>query len=541
MLANESIHAPHSTTAETRQWAMPAVVITLLAVFIGFQPMPSDPDLWFHLAGGELMIAEGAVPTADPFSFTRQGQPWTPHSWLFDVTTFGLWESIGPRAAEAVMAIVFAATILLSFSILARALVHPLAALGICAAIAIAAANSRGLRPQVWSLLFSNGVIGLCVAHQWRLSRRIAIAAPVILLIWAQVHAGCVMGVAILGLWLVGRCIDIFWARNPSAPNDTGGQATSGAPRCELTWLFATMLACAAAILITPHAITHYQYVLLTMNLACLKLTTEWQSPQLLPLATPDIFLYLLGAAIAVILFRTKRRPRWSSTILFGAITVLAFSGVRHIPLMCIAAIPLLADILGQHKGWRRSAVGGPVVASEIKSHLLPNPVFELFRAPRFRTGIAIGIILCLAAAWRFPSSAEQRYSAAEPVVGSRALTTIGGEWNVFTTYNTGGYVLWSSPGKLRVMIDSRADVYGDELVYESTRARTGEKWQQLFDRWNITAAVIERGDALADILKSDPHWRTLAIDASAITFIRSLSPGAMAAINKVESNGTGS
>lgn len=40
-------------------------------------------DTFFHLAAGRLILARGAVPTVDPFSFSFPGVRWLDHSWGF--------------------------------------------------------------------------------------------------------------------------------------------------------------------------------------------------------------------------------------------------------------------------------------------------------------------------------------------------------------------------------------------------------------------------------------------------------------------------
>lgn len=39
-------------------------------------PLLADPDTHWHIAVGNWMLATGAVPTVDPFSFSFAGQPW---------------------------------------------------------------------------------------------------------------------------------------------------------------------------------------------------------------------------------------------------------------------------------------------------------------------------------------------------------------------------------------------------------------------------------------------------------------------------------
>src|SRR4051812_32355561 len=45
----------------------------------------SDGDVSWHVAAGRWILAHGAVPSVDPFSFTAAGRPWTAMEWLADI------------------------------------------------------------------------------------------------------------------------------------------------------------------------------------------------------------------------------------------------------------------------------------------------------------------------------------------------------------------------------------------------------------------------------------------------------------------------
>ena len=45
----------------------------------------NDGDTWSHVATGQWILQHGAVPRADPFSYTFAGAPWTAHEWLSEV------------------------------------------------------------------------------------------------------------------------------------------------------------------------------------------------------------------------------------------------------------------------------------------------------------------------------------------------------------------------------------------------------------------------------------------------------------------------
>jgi hypothetical protein len=42
----------------------------------------NDPDSYSHIAVGRWILEHGALPTSDPFSFSKHGAHWIPFEWL---------------------------------------------------------------------------------------------------------------------------------------------------------------------------------------------------------------------------------------------------------------------------------------------------------------------------------------------------------------------------------------------------------------------------------------------------------------------------
>ena len=178
----------------------------------------------------------------------------------------------------------------------------------------------------------------------------------------------------------------------------------------------------------------------------------------------------------------------------------LGLTGVRHIPLACVAAVPLIADAFARDNRWK---------APRAKQSWKPTLAVA---------GVVGAILIGL---WRFPMDVRSRYLAAEPVRGARALAALDRPMNVFTTYSTGSFVLFTDPDDLKVFVDSRADVYGDAILRQSFRLTNAEDWEPLFESWHIDAAVVRRSDPLAAVLRVHADWELLAEDPSALTFVK--------------------
>lgn len=96
------------TLARTIGWLMAA-----LGFLIGSRVL-RDNSFFTHLATGNVILDDGAVPSADVFSFTAEGEPWTVQSWFASVVYRGVFESFGlggVRIVNGLLAAVLTSTI----------------------------------------------------------------------------------------------------------------------------------------------------------------------------------------------------------------------------------------------------------------------------------------------------------------------------------------------------------------------------------------------------------------------------------------------
>ena len=64
------------------------VAVLALGLFTMAARGMTDPDVWWHLRTGQLMLQNHALFHTDPYSFTRFGQPWVNHEWLSQILLF---------------------------------------------------------------------------------------------------------------------------------------------------------------------------------------------------------------------------------------------------------------------------------------------------------------------------------------------------------------------------------------------------------------------------------------------------------------------
>src|SRR3954470_23588504 len=91
------------------------VAILALGLFTMAARGMADPDAWWHLRTGELILHNHGVFHSDPFSFTRFGAPWINHEWLSEILLFAIYRAAGVAGLIAAFAIVIAASYLILY------------------------------------------------------------------------------------------------------------------------------------------------------------------------------------------------------------------------------------------------------------------------------------------------------------------------------------------------------------------------------------------------------------------------------------------
>ncbi len=71
-----------ATEARLGGLGLAAIAIFLFALAAYSPQVLGDGDTWLHITTGQWIISHGAVPRADPFSYSMPGAPWTAHEWL---------------------------------------------------------------------------------------------------------------------------------------------------------------------------------------------------------------------------------------------------------------------------------------------------------------------------------------------------------------------------------------------------------------------------------------------------------------------------
>ena len=187
----------------------PAVLVRaalILLIFSAAIATPTDADLWGHLAFGRDIVASGQPVQTDVYSFTTDRQ-WVNHEWLSEVAFFVAYRIGGPIGLIAFKLFLIGAVLSLVWLHLRRWVDRNTRSILLAATFVGTFWRTHNVRPQLFSvLLFTMLLLCLRSADSGRRSRLYFV--PLIAAVWANVHGGWILGLAVYGLWAIARLAD---------------------------------------------------------------------------------------------------------------------------------------------------------------------------------------------------------------------------------------------------------------------------------------------------------------------------------------------
>src|SRR5580658_8328933 len=268
-------------------WLVGVAVYTLLMA-MGSRLL-GDPDTYWHIAIGRLILDTRAVPHSDPFSTSMHGAHWVAFEWLSEVAYASAYRLGGFFAVAALTAAAAAA----AFAQLTRYLLQrwqPVpTTIAVLAALVLTAPHIVA-RPHVLAL-------PLLVTWIAVLIRSVDDARPPswwllpLMTLWANLHGSFIFGLAMIGV----IAAEAIWLAPASRRRDTARH-----------WIVFGLLALAAACL-NPYGPEMILAALRTLALGqALSIIVEWRPQDFTKIGAYEMIVL---AALGFALLRGVRLP----------------------------------------------------------------------------------------------------------------------------------------------------------------------------------------------------------------------------------------
>ncbi len=191
---------------ETWHWPLLAGLVACLLTQLAPGELIADGDTHLHIAMGRWILAHHAIPFRDAFSFTFPGKEWVPHEWGGELILAAVYGVLGWGGVIAVTELALFASVAILTRFLLRYLVPRRAA--IAASIAFTVAEPHILaRPHL--LAFPVMVLWMSSIVAARDEGRVpSLKLLPVMILWANLHAGFMIGLAFAGFLALEALID---------------------------------------------------------------------------------------------------------------------------------------------------------------------------------------------------------------------------------------------------------------------------------------------------------------------------------------------
>lgn len=458
------------------------------------QPI-TDPDFWWHLKTGQLILTTSQIPHFDQYSFPAYGKPWIAHEWLSESIIWLLYRLGGYPLSICTFALLITAAFYFTYLRCPDGSRPYIAGFAILLG-ALMTISTWGVRPQVFSFFLASLFLFLLDRYMKSGRLRYLVPLPLLVLLWVNLHGSYILGLGFIAIYLTADLIDAATAALKE-------KKRLSIPKRSLYLLAAFFLSTLAA-LVNPNGISILLYPFQTINDTSISgFILEWASPNFhasgaLPLLA--MILLLLGLAL-----KSVKRISTVNLLLCLVFSFAVLHAVKQVTYFALVTVPMLAEL----------------VSSLIPARSQPVPTGKLFRWVTM-----VVLIGCVFAAWQGISQLNDKQQQAEELYFPKdAVDWVAEnkpEGNVFNAYPYGGYMIWRLYPEYKVYIDGRCDMYGSDFLAKYVKIRQiDEGWQQALDDRDIGWVFVERASYLANALRLAPGWQLAYEDEKSAIFLR--------------------
>jgi hypothetical protein len=438
----------------------------------------------------------------DMFSYTREGTPWRyPGLWV-EVVMYVIYRWFGPGGLN----VWTASLITLTFYFVWKSLSNR-GFLG--AFILILAAAASGIywsaRPYLISFLLAAVFVWFFEGYQ-RTIRKNLWAIPALMVLWVNSHGAFLIGFLIWGCYFIDALLQ--WIVKVRKKEETAEIFIRA------KHLFIVGILIGAALFINPQGIDLLSLPFTTVSRGAEQLyIEEWQSPnfhetRMQPFA---VLLILTFSAMAL----SKRRSTTAEILLTSGFGLLGLFSARFISIFAVV-VPV---VLVRHADEVLANWGEKLeIRVNVQLDRSPSPVLGWINRLLV---LLLAMVVMYKASLVMPwDSNFEIFRESLPVDAVEYIKSQRPNGRMFNSYNFGGYLIWALP-EYQVFIDGRADLYGDELIFEWLNIiQGGEGWREPLDKWGVGFVLVEPGIPLIKKLE-DSDWELVYADEVAVVYQR--------------------
>ncbi|MCL5256432.1 MAG: hypothetical protein M1319_01370 [Chloroflexi bacterium] len=474
----------------------------------------SDGDLARHITVGDYILDSGSIPQVDLFSHTRSGDAFVPYEWLSEVGYAVAYRSLGLSGVGLLASAVIALTFYLLMRFQVTRGVHPLLALILTLLAALASSIHWLARPHLFTTLLAL-VFFWILERYWERGGRLVFAVPVLMVVWANLHGGFLVGFIVIGIFLASALLQML-------THGARDLRRVGTYAVVLIFSLAAILVNPAGYKILPHVMSYFGNKWLVAN------TVEYMSPDFHQ-SVVWFFLGLLLLTVVSLVF-SKRRTEVRHLAVILVFTAFALYSARNIPLFAVLVTPLTGLYL-YHRLSELWLADAP--------HRLAGRVLERLKVTARNIAAIdatcsrslaplLGLVLAVAIAWNGGYLGKTQIwglhfdPTTMPVKAADFVQAQRMPGLMFNDLGWGGYLLYRLYPEYKVFIDGQTDFYGEELSKEwATVDRVQPGWREVLNKYDVNWIIMPTGSQVDVLLQEVKDWRLVYRDKTAVIYVR--------------------
>lgn len=467
------------------------VLLAVAAGFLAYVARLNDVthDAFHEMALARELFEHGTIPLEDRFAFTPTVSPCVHHEWGTGVFLY-LVAGASPLGLDgmAITRLILIAMLGLFIYRSARNNgANPLV-IGICLPLAfpLAWVGFATLRAQLITLLFM-AIQVLMQQSDWRERRGWVIAWMLMYVVWLNMHAGFVVGVAMLGLHVIERWI-VYWMSIPGKL-----QLSDFFNRFWHHFVIAGFLG--IGIICNPWGVDYPQYLWHAI-LMPRPTMLEWQPLWYMPDTVISLTSYAMMAIGLGYAAKTRQWHRLRGWLFCCLAAYMALKHIRHGSLFAIAWMIYMP-------GWLTATEFGRSSVALLYS----------YRTTVLRSAWIVGLtslfFFTIQSAWKskLPSSGVES-SMVYPVEAVEFLKRSEFQGNLITPFAAGAYVSWYCYPNIRVSLDGRYEVAyrEDVLPKHDVFFNADNRWYDVLTEYEPDAILVKQNAPVRQLLGKKEH-----------------------------------
>lgn len=475
------------------------ITFALLIIFDNGKSL-IDGDTFWHIAAGKHMLESGAILTQDIFSHTAFGKAWTAHEWLSEIIMAWIHQYTGITGTAIFFFLIAALSFWLLFRIVSDLVGDWVAIISVSIALTFSMTHLL-VRPHVFSWFF--GVITLYVLYKqgrwfWLL--------PPLTALWANLHGGFILGLALQGLVIGGTVLDELFTHHQTSIRLI-------LKKIKRPVLFFGLSFLAAGV--NPFGFKLYLFPFQVTSGIFSSGIVEWFPPNL-----QEEWLFRLFLLLILLLASLKHTPTtWTDRLFVLFFLNASLTHQRYIGLASVFLCPYLARAL-KSEIWQQKDIRPEKTYDkhQLKTSSISGPVIT----------ITLALLLAILSGPSHPVTKTiletflPLPATSHPIKAVKFLTQTRPPGKMFNKYSWGGYLIYALDPQQKVFIDGRADMYGEEIFEDYQKiVSLDSETDKLLNRYDIEWILFPGDSALVRYLKATGKWQETYSDEEASILIR--------------------